>query len=120
MFSKPLFNLISHLIFSRWVRHREAHHGAYEDAYAARVGPLHLEVNRCLVLDHDDAFISLCIPMPRRHAQDWRWGRLSLGYVVCLGADEIRQPGFYARWQPPLDKVVSGQGKDNPDDPIPF
>jgi hypothetical protein len=86
--------------------------GACEDAYAAHIGPLHLEVNRCFVLDHDDAFISIRIPTP--------WGKLHLGYVVCLGEDEIRQPGFYVHLWKPLPKVVYGQGKDSPDNPIPF
>src|SRR5690606_4116087 len=83
MFAQRLFNLVSHLIFSRWVRGYEEHHGSCEDAYAAQLGPLHLEINRCFVLDHNDAFISLCIPTP--------WGKLHLGYAVCLGEDEIRQ-----------------------------
>ena len=128
MFTQRLFNhsaslmasLVSRLIFSRWARHYEEHHGACEDAYAAHIGPLHLEVNRCFVLDHDDAFISIRIPTPLRHAQGWHWGRLHLGYVVCLGEDEIRQPGFYRHWQKRPPKVVYGQGKDSPDSPIPF
>lgn len=112
MFSQRVFNLVSHLIFSRWAHGYEEHHGTCEDAYAARLGPIHLEINRCFVLDHDDAFISIRIPTP--------WGKLHLGYVVCLGEDEIRQPGFYAHWWKPLPKVVYGQGKDSPDNPIPF
>ncbi|MFQ5401563.1 MAG: hypothetical protein ACE5E7_18440 [Anaerolineae bacterium] len=112
MFSQRVFNLVSHLIFSRWARGYEEHHGQCEDAYAARFGPLHLEVNRCFVLDHDDAFISVHIPTFR--------GRLHLGYVVCLGEDEIRQPGFYIRWWQRLPKVVYGRGIDSPDNPIPF
>ena len=109
MFSQRLFNLVSHLIFSRWARGYEEHHGACEDAYAARLGMLHLEVNRCFVLDHDDAFISIRIPAPLRQAQGWLWGKLHLGYVVCLGEDEIRQPGFYTYWQKQLPKVVYGK-----------
>lgn len=120
MFARRLFNLVSRLIFSRWAHGYEEHHGSCEDAYAARLGPIHLEINRCFVLDHDDAFISIRIPTPLRHAQGWHWGKLHLGYVVCLGEDEIRQPGFYIHWQKPLPKVVYGQGKDSPDNPIPF
>jgi hypothetical protein len=120
MFTQPLFNLISRLIFSRWARGYEEHHGACEDAYAAHIGLLHLEVNRCFVLDHDDAFISIRIPIPLRQAQGWLWGRLHLGYVICLGEDEIRQPGFYTQWQKQLPKLVYGQGKDSPNNPIPF
>ena len=120
MFSQRVFNLVSHLIFSRWARGYEEHHGSCEDAYAAHIGPLHLEINQCFVLDHDDAFISIRIPIPTRHERGWLWGKLHLGYVVCLGEDEIRRPGFYAHWQKPLPKVVYGQGKDSPDNPIPF
>ncbi len=120
MFARRLFNLVSRLIFSRWARGYEEHHGSCEDAYAAHIGPLHLEVNRCFVLDHDDAFISIRIPIPTRHERGWLWGKLHLGYVVCLGEDEIRRPGFYTHWQKPLPKVVYGQGKDSPDNPIPF
>jgi len=101
MFAQRLFNLVSHLIFSRWARGYEEHHGACEDAYAAHSGLLHLEVNRCFVLDHDDAFISIRIPTP--------WGKLHLGYVICLGEDEIRKPGFYTYWQKRLPKVVYGE-----------
>lgn len=108
--------LVFRLIFSRWARGYEEHHGACEDAYAAHIGPLHLEVNRCFVLDHDDAFISIRIPTP--------WGKLHLGYVVCLGEDEIRQPGFYVHWQKRLlrprsaqvPKVVYGQACPPADD----
>ena len=112
MFARRLFNLVSRLIFSRWARGYEEHHGSCEDAYAAHIGPLHLEINRCFVLNHDDAWISVRIPT--------LWGKLHLGYVVCLGEDEIRQPGFYTHWQKRLPKVVYGQGKDSPDNPIPF
>lgn len=116
MFTQRVFNLVSRLIFSRWARGYEEHHGACEDAYAARIGPLHLEVNQCFVLDHDDAFISLRIPTP--------WGKLHLGYVICLGADEIRRPGFYSHWQKRLlrlrsaqvPKVVYGQAYSPADD----
>ena len=105
MFSQRLFNLVSHLIFSRWAHGYEEHHGACVDASAARLGMLHLEVNRCFVLDHDDAFISIRIPAPR--------GKLHLGYVICLGEDEIRQPGFYTYWQKRLPKVVYGKASQS-------
>jgi hypothetical protein len=112
MLAQHVFNFISRLIFSRWARGYQEHHGACEDAYAAHIGPLHLEINRCFVLDHHDAFISIRIPTPR--------DKLHLGYVVCLGEDEIRQPGFYVHLWKPLPKAVYGQGKDSPDNPIPF
>ena len=75
---------------------------------AAFFGPLHLEINQCFVLDHDDTFISIRIPAP--------WGKLHLGYEICLGADEIRQPGFYNHWQKRLPKVVYGQACPPADD----
>ena len=112
MFAQRLFNLVSQLIFSRWARGYEEHHGSCVDAYAARVGPLHLEVNRCFVLDHDDAFISIRVPVPR--------GKLHLGYVVCLGEDEIRQPGFYAYLQKPLPTFQPGQAVLGSDEEFPF
>jgi hypothetical protein len=112
MFAQRLFNLISRLIFSRWARGYEEHHGSCEDAYAARVGPLHLEVNRCFVLDHDDAFISLRVPT--------LWGRLHLGYVVCLGEDEIRQPGFYTYLQKPFPKLRPGKSTFSSEEEFPF
>jgi len=97
MFAQRLFNLVFRLIFSRRARDYEEHHGHCEDVYAARFGPLHLEVNHCFVLDHDDAVISVRVPTP--------WGRLHLGYMVCLGEDEIRRPGFYAHWWKRLPKA---------------
>lgn len=112
MFAQRLFTLVSRLIFSRWARGYEEHHGACEDAYAARLGPLHLEVNRCFVLDHDDAFISIRVPIPR--------GKLHLGYVACLGEDEIRQPGFYSYLQKPLPRVQPGQAVLGSDEEFPF
>ncbi len=128
MFMQHLFNLVCRLIFSRWARDYEEHHGQYENAYAARLGPLHLEVNRCFVLEHDDAFISIRVPIPVRHAQSqrrasrggWLWGKLHLGYVVCLGEDELRQPGFYAYLPRPLPKFQPGQAICDPDDEFPF
>lgn len=101
MFSQKLFQLVQQFIFSRWAYGYEEHHDAYEDVYAARLGPLRLEVNHCFVLDHQDAFISIRLPAPR--------GNLQLGYVVCLGADEIRRPGFSVHWQKALPRLRSAQ-----------
>lgn len=119
MFAQRVFTLLSRLISSRWAHDYEAHYGAYEDAYVARIGPLHLEVNRCIVLDHDDAYMSIRIPVPLRRAQalnqanrgSWGWGQLHLGYGVCLGEDVIRQPGFYVRWQKPLPAIAPGESR---------
>jgi hypothetical protein len=112
MFAQGLFNLVSRLIFSRGARGYEEHHGACEDSYAARLGPLHLAVNRCFVLDHDDAFISLRILTP--------WGRLHLGYVVCLGEDELRRPGCYAYLQKSLPRLQPGRAVFGSDEEFPF
>jgi len=76
----------THLIGSHWVRGYEEHNGHCEDAFYARFGPLHLELNHCFVLDHDDAQLSVLLTP---------WGRLRAGYVVCRGEEQIYQPGFY-------------------------
>ncbi|MCA9922871.1 MAG: hypothetical protein KC421_10885 [Anaerolineales bacterium] len=91
MLSKHFFNALSRLISSRWVHDYKEHNGHCEDAFYARFGPLYLEVNHCFVLDHDDAQLSIQLPTA--------WGRLRVGYVVCLGEEQIRQPGFYTNWQ---------------------
>lgn len=110
MFSQRVFNLVSHLIFSRWARDYEEHHGQCEDTYAARLGLLQLEINRCFVLDHDDAFISIRIPTPR--------GKLHLGYVVCLGDEQVRQSGVDIAWFRPStrSKVISDKVYSPADD----
>lgn len=89
MFSQTLFNLISRLIFSRWARNYAEYNGPQEDACTAQLGPLHLELNHCFVLEHDDARIGVPIPTP--------WGRLDVSYTVCLGAEQIRRPGVAIR-----------------------
>jgi hypothetical protein len=120
--------LVARLIFSRWARDYEEHHGQCEDAYAARLGPLHLEINRCFVLDHEDAFISVRIPTPIRRDQNrhgagrgsWGWSTLHLGYVICLGEDEIRRPGFYVYRPKPLPRFQPGQAASAPNGEFPF
>lgn len=102
MLSKYFFNAVSRLIASRWVHGYEEHNGHCEDAFYARFGPLHLEVNRCFVLDHDDARVFVQIPVPLRHAQGWQWEKLCVGYVVCRGEEQIRQPGFHTNLQSSL------------------
>ena len=114
MFAQRLFSLISRLVFSHWAHGYDEHHSPYEDTYVARFGRFHLEINRCFVLDHDDAQISIRIPTPLRHAQGWHWGKLHVGYVVCQGEDEIRQPGFYSYWQKQLP-IESGGNVTLPD-----
>jgi hypothetical protein len=111
MFDKILFNFICRLISSRRATGYQEHHGPYEEACVARLGPLHLEVNRCLDFDHDDASISVRIPIP--------WGKLHLGYMACLGEEQIRRPGCYAYLQGPLSKVVYGRRNDS-DEAVPF
>ena len=121
MLAQRLFNSISHLIFSRWSRDYEEHHGSCEDAYAARLGFLHLEINRCTVLEHDDAYVGIRLSTLHRQAGGWRRGQLYLGYRICLGAEQVRDTGFCSFWSRPLPKVVYGQAIDNPDLPdIPF
>jgi hypothetical protein len=117
MFAQRLFNhsaalmagLVSRLIFSRWARGYEEHHDACEDAYAAHIGPLHLEVNRCFVLDHDDAYVGIRIPTLHRSNGRWQWGRLHLGYRFCQGDEQVRQTGVDVYWFRPLLRLRSVQ-----------
>ena len=121
MFTQFLFNVISCLIFSRVVRGFEAYHDQYEESYVARIGLLHLDLNRCFVLSHKDAAISLRLPIPLWSAQGWIWGKLHIGYVTCLGEEQFRQPGFHIRWHKSLPKVVYGQAyPPDDDDDFPF
>jgi hypothetical protein len=94
MLSQHFFNAVSRLISSRWVRGYEEHNGHCEDAFYARFGPFHLEVNRCFVLDHNDARVYIQLPT--------LWCKLNVRYVVCRGEEQIRQPGFYGDWQPTI------------------
>jgi len=109
MFAQYVFNLVSRLIFSRWARDYEEHHDSCEDVYAARLGPLHLEINHCFVLDHDDAYIGIQFPTLHRGDGRWQWGRLYLGYRVCQGEEQVRETGFCTFWSRPLPKVVYGK-----------
>jgi len=120
MLSEHFFNAVSHLIASHWVHGYEEHNGHCEDAFYARFGLLHLEVNRCFVLDHDDARVYIQLPTPLRHAQGWQWGKLNVGYVVCLGGEQIRQPGLYTHWQPALSKRKSAETAVSSTEDIPF
>jgi hypothetical protein len=98
--TQKLFHLVQRLIFSRWARNYQEYHTAHEDVYAAQFGPLHLETNQCIVLEHDDAFVSLQPKTP--------WGVLHLWYGVCLGEEQIRPPGFYCHlWRPAPSKPTS-------------
>jgi hypothetical protein len=99
MFTQILFRLIARLTFSRWARDYEEHHSPYEESCAARIGPLRLSVNYCFVLDHRDASIELGLPT--------FWGRLRLSYMVCLGEEQVRQPGFSVWRQKPLSRTAA-------------
>jgi hypothetical protein len=112
MFSQFLFNLIARLIFSRWARDYQEHHGRCEDAYTARIGPVRLEINECFVLDHRDAYAGLRLPLPR--------GFLNIGYRVCLGGEPIRSSGFYYyRFPVRLERHVYRPNDDHADE-FPF
>ena len=99
MLSKYTFNVVSCLMTCRWARDYTVHNGRCEDASYARIGLLHVEANHCFVLDHDDARIYLQLPTP--------WGKLRVGYVVCRGEEQIRQPEFYTNWQRTIRKHTS-------------
>jgi hypothetical protein len=89
--SHLFYQLVTRLIFCRLARNYEEHHTAAEDVYAARIGPLHVEVNDCFVLDHADASVSLRAPSP--------WGLLEVGVQACIGEEQVRRPGlFYHRY----------------------
>jgi hypothetical protein len=64
MFTDLIFTFVIRLIFSRFARSFVEHHGAAEDAFAAWVGPLHLELNQAFVLDHEDVVIGSQLPTP--------------------------------------------------------
>ncbi|MCA9987497.1 MAG: hypothetical protein KDE59_24480 [Anaerolineales bacterium] len=119
---QQMFRLIARLISSRWARGNELYLGAYEDACAARLGPLHLEVNQSFVLDHEDASVSFHLPLPshRTGSTGRSWARLHLGYRVCLGEEVIRQPGFHAYLHKPLVPVRPVQAAPGLDEDVPF
>jgi hypothetical protein len=89
MFYEKIFTLITRLMTSRWAQEHDEHHSPYEESVTARLGPLRLSANYCFVLDHQDASVSLALPLPR--------GQLYLRYTVCLGEEQVRQPGWEAR-----------------------
>jgi hypothetical protein len=39
------------------------------------------------------------------------WGKLEVGYRVCLGEEQIREPGFYADLQKPWQRAVHGRSE---------
>jgi hypothetical protein len=112
VFAQRLFNLVRRLLASNLVCDYQEHHGACENAYVARLGPLHLEINDCFVLDHCDAFVTIRPRTP--------WGTLHLGYVACLGEDEIRRPGLYFHWEEPLPASRPATPTRSPNDEFPF
>ena len=85
--SHLFYRLVICLIFCRLARNYEEHHGAAEDTYAARIGPLFFEANDCFVLDHADASVSLQVQT--------RWGWLVLGVQACIGEEQGRQPRLF-------------------------
>ena len=48
MLNERIFTLITRLIYGRWARHYDEHHGPYEDACMASFGPFHLSYTVCL------------------------------------------------------------------------
>jgi hypothetical protein len=89
--SLQFYRLVCRLTVCRLARDYEEYHGSAEESYAARIGPLYLEVNDCFVLDHADASMSLQLRTP--------WGRVTAGVMACLGDEQVRRPGlFYDRY----------------------
>lgn len=93
MFSHYLFNCISCLSNSRWVRDYQTQDGPYENTSTARLGLVWLEINRCFVLDQTDARVYMHLPTP--------WGELYAGYALCQGQDALRRPGWDVHWSHP-------------------
>ena len=90
-----LFTLIYRLLFSRWARGYRHYHDPCEDAHSSRIGPVRLYVNECLVLDHQDGSIGLCLPYPcRKQTGGWRWTHVRLVYTVAVGTEQIRPSGW--------------------------
>jgi hypothetical protein len=96
--SQRLYDLVQWLLFSRLVRGYGEHHGPCEDVFLGYLFCFFLEINQCFVLDHRDASVSFRVST--------RWGDLIIRYVVCLGQDQIRRPGFRKEWWPKMPKVV--------------
>ena len=90
--SRFIYHFIARLLFNCFAGNFEEHHTATEDSYSASVGPLHLELNECFVLDHADAGIGLRLPL--------RQGSATLGLRVCVGNEQIREPGLYFHHAP--------------------
>ena len=104
MFSQLFFNLVERLVRCRWATNHTAHDGRCEESRTARLGPLQLELNYCFVLDHRDAAVSLTAPT--------FWGRLRVGCMVCLGEEQVRQPGFFLCLPKPLSANKPEPGDD--------
>jgi hypothetical protein len=104
MFSQLFFNLVERLVRCRWATDYAAHDGRCEESRTARLGPLQLELNYCFVLDHRDAAISLTAPT--------FWGRLRASYRVCLGEEQVRQPGFSLSLPKPLSALKAKPSDD--------
>jgi hypothetical protein len=118
-----LFTLIYRLLFSRWAGDYDEQHSAWEGSYRGRLGPFHLDLNDCFVLDHRDAAISLCLPCPCRERTGgrwgrWRWGQVRLSYTVALGQEQIRPSGWSLCLSRPPAHLVYGRLDDSPQ--IPF
>jgi hypothetical protein len=114
-----LFTLIYRLLLSRWAGDYDEQHSAWEGSYSGRLGPFHLDLNDCFVLDHRDAAISLCLPCPCRERVGGRWGRWRLGqvrlsYAVALGQEQIRPSGWSLCLSRPPVHLVYDRLDDSP------
>lgn len=88
--SQRFYNFVQWLLFSRLVHGYEEHQAPQEDTYLGYFLFFFLEINDCFVLDHRDVSVNVRIPNP--------WGKLIFRYVVCLGEEQIRNPGFKREW----------------------
>ena len=90
--SRLVYHFIARLLFSLLAGDCVEQHTPTEDSYTAGIGPLRLSLNECFVLDHADAGIDFCLPTRQRMTV--------LGLRVCIGTEQIRQPGLYFNHAP--------------------
>jgi hypothetical protein len=93
--------VVSRLLSCRWASDYREHVGACEEGCSAHIGLLHLAQSYCLVLDHQDARISLHLPIWYRRNGRWQRGQLRLGWQVCTGSEPIRSAGPDVQWYKP-------------------
>ncbi|MCB9005781.1 MAG: hypothetical protein H6656_00075 [Ardenticatenaceae bacterium] len=111
MFTFNPFTLLSRLMFSRWTHSHEEQSNAWEETVSARLGPFHLESNDAFVLDHSDAYLGICLPLPRHENGRWQRHILQVGYRACRGEEQVRQAGIEMCWKRPFLGLTAMRSK---------